>query len=242
MADKNMPNTGDERSRTLLPSDGEVSGISCSQGVQSSRRRFALAAGSTSVLFALVNRPALGAWACVADTPSGFDSLKASGRKGDRENLLCGKSPGYWGNAAKVQGASSSELGRLFTDVFVSANHFQVVEDVRDADLRISALTLGDVVSRHQHKKQSFRDPDNLARAFVAAYMNATTWPGTYPLSPRHVVSMWQELDGAGVYMVRPGVSWDKARVKEYLESTYERTVWIDDADEFFDVSDSSPD
>lgn len=107
---------------------------------------------------------------------------------------------------------------------------------------RVEALTLRDVVSRHQHKKLSFRDPDNLARAFVAAYMNAVTFSGTYPLTPVQVISMWTELEATGRYEVRPGVFWDKVRVKQYLESTYERTVWIDDADEFFDVSDGSPD
>lgn len=64
------------------------------------RRKFALAASSAPVLFAMVNKPLM-AGTCEADTPSGFDSAKASGRKGDRTTLECGRSPGYWGNKGK---------------------------------------------------------------------------------------------------------------------------------------------
>ncbi|WP_200181363.1 hypothetical protein [Ectothiorhodospira mobilis] len=213
-----------EQSRVPSPQGGDPKSVN-EQRPSRNRRKIALATGATPVLFALMNRPLMAQGSCIADTPSGHDSANASGRRGDREDLVCGRSPGYWGNSAGVKGAGSGELERLFVKVFGTINHIQMQSTIPDG--KISAvdptrtkddLTLGDVVSGQRDK--TFKDKYQLARAFVAAYMNAKTIDG-YPLTESLVLEMWNEVDTKGYLMVS-GSEWSKVDVKQYLESTYE--------------------
>ncbi|WP_143096315.1 hypothetical protein [Ectothiorhodospira mobilis] len=180
------------------------------------------------MLFALMNRPLMAQGACAADSPSGHASANASGRRGDPEDLVCGRSPGYWGNAAGVQGASDEELNRPFKEVFGTIYHIQMQsdffgvnvysDDESSSTLTKDQLTLGDVVAGQRDSR--FTDEGNLARAFVAAYMNAKRIDG-YPLTESLVLEMWNEVDTRGHLMVS-GQQWSKLQVKQYLESTYE--------------------
>ena len=199
------------------------------------RRKFALAASSAPILFAMVNKPLM-AGTCEADTPSGFDSAKASGRKGDRTTLECGRSPGYWGNNGNGGGSDDSFLlneENTFLYVFESNNHIKQLGEY-DKDL----LTMRHVVVRTYHTptQLNFRDEGNLARAFVAAYMNALR-VDNYPLSTVEVKAMWKAIDGGGKYQVTAGVEWGKPEVLTYLWSTYEDPP-EDNEDEYFDVED----
>ncbi|SFM23448.1 hypothetical protein SAMN05421721_10128 [Ectothiorhodospira mobilis] len=220
-----------EHSGSHLPQEGDPSSIPNTENDASpgrNRRRVALAAGAAPVLFALMNRPLMAQGACAADSPSGHASANASGRRGDPEDLVCGRSPGYWGNAAGVQGASDEELNRPFKEVFGTIYHIQMQsdffgvnvysDDESSSTLTKDQLTLGDVVAGQRDSR--FTDEGNLARAFVAAYMNAKRIDG-YPLTESLVLEMWNEVDTRGHLMVS-GQQWSKLQVKQYLESTYE--------------------
>ncbi|MCG5502228.1 hypothetical protein [Ectothiorhodospira lacustris] len=223
MADKDRPDT-----------DEGVTEVVASEPVHKGRRRFALAASSAPVLFAMVNRPVL-AGACEADSPSGFDSLKLSGRKGDRLNLQCGKTPDHWENVAE----SSGDFEATFVSVFGSINHIQPVEPL-DPNNDVLGLTLRDVISRPAPSEPSefmvfYEDRGNLARAFVAAYMNAAS--SLYPLDPTQVVTMWNAIDVGSGYQVKPGVVWQKGDVLLYLHSTFGTTSsYTDGAPDTFGV------
>ncbi|MCG5524326.1 hypothetical protein LRB11_05195 [Ectothiorhodospira haloalkaliphila] len=186
------------------------------------RRKFALAAGSVPVLFAMANKPLMASAGCDADTPSGHVSTKASGKKGDREGLVCGYSPGYWGNDGKGGQSQDQYLSdNTFLAIFKSNNHI-VQRGVHSKD----NLTLKQVVNRTYHNPNSlnFRDQGNLARAFVAAYMNAYKNPGYpyYPLDTSRVLEMWRAIDDApGYYTVSNNVKWYKGDVLLYLQSTW---------------------
>lgn len=179
-----------------------VSDAQHAQDKAQARRRF-LRTGSTGVILTLASGSGM---ATVCTVPSMTLSGPTMASRGIViEKCAGGESPGYW-KKEEHEWPAGITRGTLFGDVFSS-------------DAPYATTTLGVMIK--QQDPANYFDTHNLGCHFTAAYLNIHAGLVKF-LTVDDLKAIWNELRTYGVYIPAPGADgWDKARVAQYLDSTY---------------------
>ena len=214
------------------------------------RRRLARGGvAGTVVLGSLISRPVLGAvpYHC---TCSGQMSGNTSRKPDDTQCNTLGKSPGYWKNHLFPGGLIAGDLpsntcsfsgkvkGTLFSGGYsvggaTFANAFKYkalsgacnVLDPNSPDF--SSTSDKATMLQVLWAPGGLNDTQiyALGRAAVASLLNTFQFAGSYPLTAKQVIDMFNAVyTGNGKYTIpgsNPVVMWDRDQVKTYFESLY---------------------
>jgi hypothetical protein len=177
------------------------------QDPSTGRRRFLrLGLGTAPIVVSLFNRPAL-ARSCL--TVSAQVSMQAdpmtSGAHG--LNTCMGGSPNLWLTRESLKPLFGTSGGPKFLSIFGFLWGMRWTADTVFADvLAMSGID----------------DPQSFGGHLVAAYCNATKYPGAYPLSQGDVVALGQSIKHTGICQVpHSHQSWSLVELEMFLEQTY---------------------
>lgn len=159
-------------------------------------RRSMLRLGGGMVAPVLMTLASRSAFSCYSTTPSAFGSINAS--RPDALKPLSGRSPEYWDNGENWPLPYISKKTR-----HKSATTFNSVFGGIGSPCESSNTTLLEVL------KESYgSDRMQVARACVAALLNAQSGKTATVLPVSSVIEIWMEFSSKGYYEPTAGIRW----------------------------------
>lgn len=210
MANLQQPEDGG----STLPADDNLPAGMTAKGA--GRRRFAAASAGASagVILTLTSQPGMAAQMCLSP------SAKLSGNTSHAHELQVpceGRSAGFWSSHLEAWPAAQTSPDTLFGAIFTTGTYrttlltpYTCMQVLQPQDVKLA-------------KKGGFAtvdpDPDNVAMHIMATLLNVRSGRIGF-LTENQVTGMWNSYAATGTYQPTVGVTWDGAKIVEYLKQT----------------------